>query len=174
MIHSGGKLLLLVLLPLIILRRSPRPRPKAGPALGASAAVIAWAATFAALEWSSWQATPAAVSTLLDLITVLVIVFVINAVIEEVFYRRWLQTHIETWLGPWPAIALSTLLWASWHMGIQGVGRPDLDLAAVVLSHAATGVFLGLLWHRYQRMWPLLAVHGALNAAPVLVTYAAL
>ncbi|MEW2441820.1 CPBP family intramembrane glutamic endopeptidase [Micromonospora marina] len=82
---------------------------------------------------------------------------------------RWLQTRWESLLGRWPAIVLASLVWAAWHVAIQGTGRPGADLATVVVNHGVLGLFLGYLWSRYRRMWPLLVVHGAVNAMPVLL-----
>ena len=98
----------------------------------------------------------------------LVVGFVINAVVEEFFYRRWLQTRWNRILGgTWPAIILSALVWASWHIAIQGSGDLVLDLANVIVNQGITGLFLGLLWARYRSMWPLLVTHGLMNANPV-------
>lgn len=92
------------------------------------------------------------------------VVFVLNAVIEEVFYRFWLQSRLEARYGMWPAIALSSLLWASWHTAIQGgLGLP-LDLAAVIANQGVTGLFLGYLWARHRNPWLVIAVHGLINA----------
>ncbi|MGW6728411.1 CPBP family intramembrane glutamic endopeptidase [Nocardia sp. NPDC055029] len=104
---------------------------------------------------------------------VLVVVFLVNAVIEEVFYRFWLQTRLESRYGRWPAIALTALLWASWHTAIQGgLGLP-LDLAAVIANQGVTGLFLGYLWSRHRNPWLVIGVHGLLNA-PITMFAAAL
>ncbi|MCP2259560.1 Membrane protease YdiL, CAAX protease family [Streptoalloteichus tenebrarius] len=98
----------------------------------------------------------------------LLVGFVVNGVVEEVFYRRWLQTRWEALLGRWPAIVLASLVWAAWHVGIQGGGPLPLDLASVLVSQGVQGLFLGYLWSRYRRMWPILVVHGVVNAAPLV------
>lgn len=174
-VHTGGKLLLLVLVPLVafrwygsgLSRRPPVPVP--GTVLGAALAVVVWALVVVPANASTWAGAPAPTMPGAQLMMVLLGGFVLNAVVEEYFYRRWLQTRFELLLGRWPGIVLVTVLWSSWHAAIQGVGRLDLDLASVLVAHAATGVLLGPMWSRYRRMWPLLTVHGALNALPVLV-----
>ncbi|MFW0789373.1 CPBP family intramembrane glutamic endopeptidase [Gordonia sp. CPCC 205333] len=101
-------------------------------------------------------------------VAVLIVGFVLNAVVEEFFYRRWLQSRWERILGGvWPAIIVSSILWASWHIAIQGTGDVVVDLANVVANQGVTGLFLGLLWQRYGLMWPLLLAHGAMNANPI-------
>lgn len=57
------------------------------------------------------------------LIATLLVGFLINSVLEELFYRVWLQTRLELLLGTWPAILFTSLLWASWHIAIHGSGH---------------------------------------------------
>lgn len=97
------------------------------------------------------------------------LVFAVNSLLEEVFYRRWLQTRWEALLGAWPGIVLASLLWAVWHIGIQGTGALPLDLASVVAGQGVQGLFLGYLWSRYRLMWPILTVHGVINAAAIVI-----
>ena len=96
--------------------------------------------------------------------------FLLNAVVEEFFYRRWLQTRWARVLGgTWPAIIVSSLLWASWHIAILGTGDLGMDLANTIVNQGVTGLFLGLLWARGQALWPLLVTHGLMNANPVVL-----
>ncbi|KZM74212.1 CPBP family intramembrane glutamic endopeptidase [Nocardia terpenica] len=97
-------------------------------------------------------------------VTVLLVGFVMNAVIEEIFYRFWLQTRLEIRYGRWPAIVVSALLWSVWHAAIQGGDGLGIDLAAAIAGKGGTGLFLGYLWSRYRNPWILLAVHGFVNA----------
>jgi membrane protease YdiL (CAAX protease family) len=103
------------------------------------------------------------------LIATVVVVFAVNSLLEEFFYRRWLQTRWEALLGPWPGIVLASLLWAVWHIGIQSTGSLPVDLASSAVNQGVQGLFLGYLWSRYRLMWPILAVHGAMNAAPIVI-----
>ncbi|BBY31797.1 CPBP family intramembrane glutamic endopeptidase [Mycolicibacterium sediminis] len=106
-----------------------------------------------------------------DTLTVIAMVFIgflLNAVVEEFFYRRWLQTRWERVLGGvWPGIIVSSLTWASWHIAIQGTVDWVVDVANVVANQGVTGLFLGLLWQRHRAMSPLLLVHGLMNANPL-------
>ncbi len=105
-----------------------------------------------------------------SLLVVLLIGFLLNAVIEELFYRRWLQSRWAALLGGvWPAIVLSSITWASWHIAIQGSGNLLADLANVIANQGVTGLFLGLLWQRHQVLWPLLVVHGLMNVDPFMI-----
>ncbi|ADB31063.1 Abortive infection protein [Kribbella flavida DSM 17836] len=104
-----------------------------------------------------------------QLALVVVSVFLVNSVLEEFFYRRWLQTRWEQLLGPWLAIVLASILWAVWHVGIQGSGPLGLDLAGALVNQGVLGLFLGYLWSRYRLMWPLIVVHGATNSMGILL-----
>lgn len=100
------------------------------------------------------------------LIGTLLVGFLINSVIEEFFYRVWLQTRLELILGTWPAILLTSLLWASWHIAIHGSGHVDVDVATVIINQGVIGLFLGYLWARYRSIWVIIIVHGLINANP--------
>ncbi|NNH68809.1 CPBP family intramembrane metalloprotease [Nocardia uniformis] len=119
-------------------------------------AVIAFVLVASVLRPGSEVATP-------DVLTI-VVVFLINAVLEEVFYRFWLQTRLESRYGRWPAILVTSLLWASWHAAIHGGEGLAVDLAAVVLNIGVTGLFLGYLWSRHRNPWLNIVVHGFINA----------
>ncbi|MEY8746920.1 lysostaphin resistance A-like protein [Bacillales bacterium AN1005] len=92
--------------------------------------------------------------------------FIINSVLEEVFYRVWLQTRLEVLLGRWSAILLVSILWSIWHVAIQGSGQWDIDVATVIANHGVTSLFLGYLWARYRRVWVIILIHGLMNASP--------
>ncbi|WP_252374994.1 MULTISPECIES: CPBP family intramembrane glutamic endopeptidase [unclassified Nonomuraea] len=174
--HTVLKLALLAAVPAALFwwsRRDPvtlvREPLTAWRRYGPAAPVAAWLV----LSYAGPLAPPtsdfAATVDTLTLVVTVVVVFVVNALLEEFFYRRWLQTRWEHLLGPWPAIVLSSLLWASWHIGIQGTGDLPRDLASAFVNQGVQGLFLGYLWSRYRLMWPLLVVHGAVNAAPILL-----
>ncbi|MFI2712527.1 lysostaphin resistance A-like protein [Micromonospora sp. NPDC018662] len=155
-------------------RWPPRWRPGPPPAgaahrWGPALPVVVWLmlsyATPLAAPTSDWGRA----MTPVELVVTVLVVFAINALLEEVFYRRWLQTRWESLLGRWPAIVLASLVWAAWHLAIQGTGRPGLDLAMLAVNQGVLGLFLGYLWSRYRRIWPPLVVHGALNAMPGLL-----
>ncbi|HEU4327010.1 MAG TPA: CPBP family glutamic-type intramembrane protease [Roseiflexaceae bacterium] len=103
------------------------------------------------------------------LVVTLLVVFLINAVVEEYFYRVWLQSRLELLLGRWPAIVVAAAAWAVWHVVIQGGQGVVVDLAMVMSNQGVQGLFLGYLWSRYRNIWVLLLVHGAVNAAGILL-----
>lgn len=83
------------------------------------------------------------------LMTILLVGFLINSVLEEIFYRVWLQTRLELLLGTWPAILLTSLLWASWHIALHGSGHWDIDTATVIVNlgirRSIPWIFVGAL-----------------------------
>lgn len=171
-----AKVVLLLFAPLLVLRLLPVPdaargprSPSGPPHLGAGAAVVAWLL----VEYVSPLRTPhPSAHAAFDPVTLLVIIvvgFLINAVLEELFYRRWLSGSLECATGPWPAIVSTSLLWCVWHIALQGTGALWIDVAASVMNQGVIGIFLGLLWQRFRLVWPLLAVHGAMNAVPLFL-----
>lgn len=104
-----------------------------------------------------------------EAVLLLTFLFLVNAGLEEVFYRMWLQSRLEHLLGRWPAILTASLLWGSWHLAFKATGDPVVDVAATVAYFVPTGVALGYLWSRYRNPLAVLLVHGAINAPLGLV-----
>ncbi|WP_051272137.1 CPBP family intramembrane glutamic endopeptidase [Shimazuella kribbensis] len=108
-------------------------------------------------------------NSIADPITFIIILsfsFLINSLLEELFYRVWLQTRLELLIGTWPAILFTSILWAIWHITIQGTGQWNTDLATVISNQGVTGIFLGYLWARFRNVWILILIHGIINAPP--------
>lgn len=97
--------------------------------------------------------------------------FILNAVLEELFYRIWLQSRLEPLLGFLPAIFITSILWALWHMGIQYHSNFLLTFTNVIVFHSITGIFLGLLWLKYRNIILNIFVHGLLNFPIYIITY---
>ncbi|SDX97665.1 CPBP family intramembrane glutamic endopeptidase [Thermoactinomyces sp. DSM 45892] len=124
------------------------------------------------LSYFSIFSTPHTPSTVTDPLTLFLLVlssFFVNSLLEEWFYRVWLQTHLERLLGTWPAIWITSVLWSIWHIAIQGTGEWSTDIATVISNQGITGVFLGYLWSRYRNIWILILIHGIINAPPYLL-----
>ena len=176
--HILLKLLLLLGVPLAVFWGSRRRGTAWKPAGVEPDVRRRWAPTVPVAAWlvlsyaSPLALPPSDYAMTVDLATLVatvVVVFLVNSLLEEVFYRRWLQSRWEAILGRWPAIVLASLLWAAWHVGIQGSGDLPVDLASTFVNQGVVGLFLGYLWSRYRVMWPVVAVHGAVNALPVLL-----
>jgi len=179
--YAAIKLVLLVAVPLAVFRltksatrlvqaHSDAQRSDLGRWywLGPILPLVAWFY----LTYATPLATPTSDYVWPDVVTLVVtviIVFLINAVVEEMFYRVWLQSRLELLLGRWPAIVLASLVWAVWHVVIQGGRGLDIDLATAFSNQGVQGLFLGYLWSRYRNIWVLLIVHGAINALGILI-----
>jgi membrane protease YdiL (CAAX protease family) len=176
--HTLLKVLLLLCVPAAMFwslrRRGTAWRPAGGqPDMwrrwGPAIPVAAWIVLSYASPWAMPSSDFATTVDLVTLVLVLVVGFLVNSLLEEVFYRRWLQSRWEAIIGRWPAIVLASLLWAAWHVAIQGSGDLPVDLASTFVNQGVVGLFLGYLWSKYRMMWPIVVVHGAINAAPVLL-----
>ena len=109
----------------------------------------------------------------IDFLTLLIgalISLILNAVVEEFFYRKWLQSRLEAALGIWPAICVSAVLWALWHTGIQGSGGLIDSTAHALVLHGMMGLFLGYFWAKYRNIWLLIFIHGMMNFPMNLIT----
>jgi uncharacterized protein len=113
--------------------------------------------------------TPSVLTNAAELLMTLVVGFLINSLLEELFYRVWLQTRLEELLGSWPAIMLTSIPWSIWHIKIQHTGYLPADVVMAIANQGVTGLFLGYLWSRYRNMWVLIMIHGIINAPPQLL-----
>ncbi|RKD69565.1 CAAX prenyl protease-like protein [Sinobaca qinghaiensis] len=96
--------------------------------------------------------------------------FILNSVLEELFYRVWLQTRLEVLLGTWPAVCATAMLWALWHTAIQGGGSLDLAITNAIVYQGVIGLFLGFLWAKYRNVWVLILIHGLMNFPIQIIT----
>lgn len=92
------------------------------------------------------------------------------ALFEEVGWRAWLLPQLSQWLSPRPAVVVTSILWALWHLpfqlsGIQHInGVSPFHLALIMpLGIVAVGLILGWLWLRTESLWLVAIAHGASN-----------
>lgn len=171
------KVLLLLVLPLVAFRMLRR----GAPATRAIPKAVIWLAPLPAFGvwfvlseiWPYAQPLPEqlpdpitlAISSLLTLLTA--------SVLEEIFYRGWLQTRLETRYGRWPAILGSSLLFAFMHLGRVQPDAIGLGLAGIVSYQGMFGLMLGYLWSRYRNIWIVIAIHVVVNLGYVDMLVAA-
>ena len=93
----------------------------------------------------------------------LVIAFCVAAPVSEEFFARGFlyRGWSETFLGPWGAIVLSSMVWTALHL------QYDWFFFGEVFS---IGLLLGYLRYRYQSTWLTVIVHGLNNLAAVIQT----
>jgi membrane protease YdiL (CAAX protease family) len=91
------------------------------------------------------------------------ITLVTASVLEEVFYRRWLQTRLEARLGRWPGVLIAALLFAGMHSYRLEDDSVALGLCTIVAVQGVLGLLLGYLWSRYRNIWIPITIHTLTN-----------
>ncbi|MEU0566231.1 CPBP family intramembrane glutamic endopeptidase [Nonomuraea sp. NPDC005983] len=171
LVYPLVKVLLLLVVPLVAMRliRGDGPKARAIPApvtwLAPLPAILAWflLSQVGPLAVPLTQQLPDPVSLVVgSLVTLLT-----ASVLEEVFYRAWLQTRLEALYGRWPAIMASSLLFALMHSSRMTSDAPLLGLATIVAFQGVFGLMLGYLWSRYRNIWVVVAIHTIMNLALV-------
>jgi membrane protease YdiL (CAAX protease family) len=96
---------------------------------------------------------------------------------EEFFFRGWLQTRMEQRYGRLIAIGGTAVLFTAWHIpsryflafGSEGHAG---DLGSVILNTGVpvliVGLLIGILWDRYRRLLPLIALHWGIDTLPLI------
>lgn len=79
--------------------------------------------------------------------------------VEEAFFRGYFQQRLSTWLGEYPALILSSLLFALYHLKISA-------LLAVFAFFA--GIIYGLVWLWSGRVWISTLFHFGFNLSHFL------
>jgi membrane protease YdiL (CAAX protease family) len=85
---------------------------------------------------------------------------------EEIFFRGFLQSALETRLGPSWAIAVASLLFASAHLS------PDITTTAnlvIFVVTAVAGAVLGFLYWATRRLGTAIVGHAFFNLLPSVI-----
>ncbi|GAA3130545.1 hypothetical protein GCM10010466_21490 [Planomonospora alba] len=165
--YAVVKPLLLLAVPLIAFRLLRR----GGPAARAIPRPVVWLAPLPAVAaWfvlaEIWPFRLPLTQELPDPVTLAVVslfTLLTASVLEEVFYRGWLQTRLEALYGRWPAILATSLLFAAMHVSHLKAGDVGAGLAAMVARQGMDGLMLGYLWSRYRNLWAPIGVHVVVN-----------
>jgi len=166
-LYPMAKLVLLLAVPLVVFRLSRG----AGERARAIPAPVTWLAPLPAV--AAWfllsQVGPLAIpltGQLPDPVTLAIgslLTFLTASLLEEVFYRGWLQTRLEVRYGRWPAIVAQALLFAAMHSGRVAADGVLLGLATIVAFQGVFGLMLGYLWARYRNFYAIVFVHAVTN-----------
>lgn len=81
---------------------------------------------------------------------------VIAPICEEMLFRGFIFTSLRNWKGPWPAAALTALLFGAVH----ATSAPAVDL----LPLAGLGFLLCLLYRATGSLYPCIALHALNNS----------
>jgi len=91
---------------------------------------------------------------------------------EELFFRGLLQSGLSRWLGEWPALLVTTLLFGLAHLPF-GLAHGTSGLAFASLA-ACAGLGYGWVYRFSGRLVAPVALHLAVNSAHfLLLTYPA-
>src|SRR5262245_10331513 len=89
---------------------------------------------------------------------------------EEIGWRAWLLPRLRDRLGARPAVVVTAIIWALWHVPFQLSGVQHIDgispagLAVTLpIGIMVAGLILGWLWLRTESIWLVSIAHGALN-----------
>ncbi|MBI1212825.1 MAG: CPBP family intramembrane metalloprotease [Alphaproteobacteria bacterium] len=91
---------------------------------------------------------------------------IVAGVVEEVAFRGFMQGTLERRFGIVPAIAVSGLLWAAFHLNHSYFAEEPLLWPAIFL---AVATILGTIAHRTDSLIPGIAVHSGFDAAYFLL-----
>ncbi len=83
-------------------------------------------------------------------------IFVFVAVLEELFFRAWVQNLLERRIGRWPSLIVSSVLFGLSHFNKRNIGSAHFNWR-YVLPATIAGVFYGRAW-REQRRVPASAI----------------
>lgn len=82
---------------------------------------------------------------------------------EEILFRGFLQRGLRRYLSPWPAIALTSLIFALFHYSSsQHWNNIELILSLFILS-----CYLGLIYEKRGSLWAPVGLHMTFNAISV-------
>lgn len=85
---------------------------------------------------------------------------VFSGVFEETLFRGVLFRHIETMLGTWAALAVTSTLFGAAHLANPGA----TPFAALAIATEA-GILLGAAYLLARRLWLAVGIHAAWNFA---------
>jgi uncharacterized protein len=79
-------------------------------------------------------------------------IFIFVAVLEELFFRAWVQNLLERRVGRWPALVIASLLFGLSHFNKRlSVSTAHFNWRYVLLATIA-GIFYGRAWRERRRV----------------------
>ncbi len=82
----------------------------------------------------------------------------ISGTFEEALFRGLLFRHVETMLGSWIALAITSALF-----GLGHIFNPDASLFAAFAIAVEAGILLGAAYMLTRRLWLAIGIHAAWN-----------
>ncbi|HWG46206.1 MAG TPA: ABC transporter permease subunit/CPBP intramembrane protease [Gemmataceae bacterium] len=103
---------------------------------------------------------------LLSPLFLLLVIAVLPAVLEELFFRGYLFSALLGVLRPWPTILIAAALFALFHLILAGVLAVERFLPSLLL-----GIVLGWVCWKTGSLWPGMLLHALNNGCVVLLGY---
>jgi len=82
----------------------------------------------------------------------------VSGVTEEIVFRGLIMRHIETWLGTWWALAITSAIFGFGHLF-----NPGATLFAGFAIMVEAGILLGACYLYTRRLWLPIGLHAAWN-----------
>ncbi len=90
----------------------------------------------------------------------LLAVTILAPLIEEILFRRLLQSYLRSKLGSKAAILVTSVTFSAFHFSTsQGLGNISLSISLFIL-----GIYLGFLYERQRSLFASLGLHVIFNA----------
>jgi len=95
-------------------------------------------------------------------------IIILAPLIEEILFRGFLQSYLNTIRGRWLGIVLTSFIFALFHFSpSQGVSNVEVLGSLFFFS-----CFLGFVRERQQTLWTPIALHMTFNGISVLIIFA--
>lgn len=100
-------------------------------------------------------------------------IVVVTPMVEEILFRGILQRAFRRWFAKWPAIVLTAIVFALFH--VLGVSSENFvaDAVVTVVSILAVGLLLSWLVERDHRLGRAIAVHTGFNLVAFIALFVA-
>ncbi len=90
-------------------------------------------------------------------IVLFLVFFIVQSLFEEIAFRSYLMPVIESRFGLWPALLISSILFALIHLDNNNIAV--LGIINIFLA----GMLLGLLFIKYKNVWAAAGLHCSWN-----------
>ena len=102
-------------------------------------------------------------------VLVVILAAVMVPIEEEILFRGILQSALRRWIGrPWPAILLSSGLFALLHLTVQST-PPYVTGCQNVVPLFALSVMMGYSYERTGRLWSSILIHVLFNGVNLIL-----
>jgi sodium transport system permease protein len=102
----------------------------------------------------------------ISLVLIVLVLAVLPAVLEELFFRGYLFSALLGAMRPWPAILASAALFGAFHLVLASLLAVERFLPSILL-----GIVLGWISWKTRSVWPGMLLHALHNGCGMLLRY---